>query len=121
MTEILKFGFNWITDSYSLFENPLYDYFVMAAIGTAALAIAWGIVGDLYDSRIIVGSLMGKIFHWPIRLLAFTVIFLMTSALFRLISFIISIPTWFWVTMLLVIIVSITIFAVYKIRTLNQE
>ncbi len=78
-----KFIFDLITSSYSLFENPFYNYIAMFIVGSIAFAIAWNLVGEI-GAR---GEL-GSILHWIIRFIAFIIIWFIFSILISIILFI---------------------------------
>lgn len=42
-----KIIFDLITASYSLFDNPFYNYIAMLIVGSIAFAIAWNLVGEI--------------------------------------------------------------------------
>lgn len=71
LTDIFRFIFDMATDPLSLPINPLYEWAILGVIGIFAYAIAFRLVGDMYDAGDISGSTLGSIFHWIIRFLIF--------------------------------------------------
>lgn len=47
MAEILKPIFEWLVGHFQLFDNPLYDSFVMMIIGGFSYVVAFRLVGKL--------------------------------------------------------------------------
>jgi hypothetical protein len=84
MAEILKPIFEWLVGHFQLFENPLYDSFVMMIMGGFSYVVAFRFVGKLYDEEFIDGRIMGSIIHWVVRLIVFTVLFVLGSIAIRL-------------------------------------
>lgn len=108
MKELLKPIFEWLTSNYYLFDNAIYNYFAMALVGLVALIVAWNSVGFLYNHDLISGRISGSIIHWLLRFIAFIVIFTIISSIIGLVRFILSIPTWIWLVLGAIIIVSTT-------------
>ncbi len=78
LTEIFGFMFDMATDPLSLPINPLYEWAILGVIGIFAYAVAYRLVGDMYDSGDISGSTLGSIFHWIIRFLIFIAVWFVT-------------------------------------------
>lgn len=78
LTEIFRFIFDMATDPLSLPINPLYEWAILGVIGIFAYAVAYRLVGDMYDSGDISGSTLGSIFHWIIRFLIFIAVWFVT-------------------------------------------
>lgn len=77
-TEIFRLIFDMVTDPLSLPINPFYEWAILLIIGEIAYRFAFRIVGDMYDSSEISGSVLGSFFHWIIRFLIFAAIWLVT-------------------------------------------
>lgn len=97
---IFKEIYTFITDQYTLFDNPLYNYFAMGIVLAVAFVVAWNFVGSLYDNDIIETSFMGSLIHWIARFVIATILFIITSAIIWVIKFIIQ----HWIAILIVII-----------------
>lgn len=112
--EIFKFIFDRITDPLSLPINPLYEWIILGIIGLAAYCFAYRIVGDLYDSGDINGSVIGSIIHWVIRLFVFFAIWFITNTVIVVGQWIVS----HWVIVAAIagaLVLTITIaYATYK-------
>ena len=122
----MKYLFEYITDSFSLLENPLDDYVVMAIIGIIAYGIAYGLVGRLYNYDIIDGRGAGHILHWIIRLIVFVIIFYLAATAIRIYNWFMDLPSYKWWIIGLVIGASIFICGLYKFhlrrkRELNER
>jgi len=50
-----------MTLPFSIFENPLLDYFIMAIIGALSFKVAWDVTGDIG-----IRGVLGSIIHWTI-------------------------------------------------------
>lgn len=104
-----KFIFDLITASFSLFENPIYNYIAMTIIGFIAFKFAFGIVDELGLKKE-----AGSIAHWIIRLLAFVFIWLACSILIKLITFIMN--NW-----LVVIISCLLLLLIYVLKIYSKS
>ena len=71
MSKIFSFIFDMFTDPLTLPIEPWKEWLIIGIIGLIAYVVAFIIVGNMYDSDQINGSLAGSIFHWVIRLLIF--------------------------------------------------
>ncbi len=71
---MFKFIFEILTDPLGLPIPWIWEYVILAVIGTCAYLLAFRAVGDMYDGGMIGGSCLGSFFHWLIRLLVFVVI-----------------------------------------------
>ena len=80
---MLKFIFDLITSQFSLFEDPLCNYVVMAIVGTIAFIIAFTAVGDLGFK-----GTLGSIAHWTIRFIVFVVVWFIFLVVINVIKFI---------------------------------
>lgn len=114
---MLKWIFNFITDQFTLFDNYLYNYIAMGIIGLIAFAIAYGLVGKLYDNDVIEGSGIGSILHWIIRLLVCTVLFLVASLVIWIVKIIISVPLYIWLITLGALVLLLIIYIILKIKS----
>lgn len=123
MKTILKPIFEWLTDGYTLFDNVIYNYVVMAIVGYIAFAVAWNGVGSLYRNNVISGRTSGSVLHWIFKLITFAVLFSVVSIILRLIRLIITVPLWIWFTITIVglLIVGITIFLIIRNKQDNTD
>jgi len=96
MKEILKPMFEFVFDQLQLFENPIYNYIVMAIIGTVAFKIAW---------EVSPGGRWGSLIHWTVRILAVVMLFTIISGIIWLISLIITIPMWIWILVVISLVI----------------
>lgn len=120
MKNILKPIFEMVTGQYILFDNIIYNYIAIAIIGVLAFKIAWNLVGNLYDSGIIIGRRSGSLIHWLIRIIMFIIIFYLCSAIIWLTKFIFA-----YRTTVLIIIGTIAVFVIIyknikKIKKMNK-
>lgn len=83
-------------DSFSLLENPLDDYVIMAIIGIVAYGIAYSLVGKLYHYDIIDGRGVGQIMHWIIRLVVFVIIFYLVATAIRIYNWFVALSKYKW-------------------------
>ena len=67
----MKEVFEFLTSPLSLPIHWAWQYFILLGIGGIAFAIAFAIVGKLYDWDIIYSSKAGSILHWILRILFF--------------------------------------------------
>lgn len=102
MKDFIKPLFEFMTSYYSLFDNPIYNYFLMAIVGVLAFIIAWKVVGSLYDDKYIISKKAGSIIHWVIRLIAFIIVFSFASIIIWIVKLILVIPIWLWIVILIV-------------------
>lgn len=93
-----KFLFDYFTSSFSLFKDPINNYFAMAVVGIIAFLVAWNVVGKLYRSDIIEGRGIGSFLHWVIRFIVFIVIWFIFATVIRVINWIRHVPVYVWVT-----------------------
>lgn len=92
----MKFLFEYITNSFTLIDNPLDDYVLMAIIGGVSFAIAYMLVGKLYGNKVISGRGIGHILHWVIRLIVFVVVFYIAAAMIRVYTWFAALPDYKW-------------------------
>ena len=92
----MKFLFEYLTNSFSLLNNPLNNYIVMAVIGIIAYRIAYTLVGDLYCLDLIDGRGTGHVLHWIIRLIVFVVIFYGVATTIRVYKWFYGLPDYKW-------------------------
>lgn len=92
----MKYAFEYLTDSFSLLNNPIDDYVAMVIIGLIAYVIAYNLVGKLYSNNLIDGRRAGHILHWIIRLVVFVVTFYVAATVIRLYNWFHSLPDYKW-------------------------
>lgn len=112
----LKYLFEYIVDSFSLLENPLDDYVIMAIIGIIAYGIAYSLVGKLYSYDIIDGRGVGRIVHWMIRLIVFVIIFYLVATTIRIYNWFVELPNYKWWVIGLAMGGSIVAYGFYKVN-----
>lgn len=112
---MLKLAFNYLTDSYSLLEDPINNYIIMAAVGFAAYLIAYSIVGWFYHTDMIDGRAAGHVLHWIIRLGVFIAIYYVTATAIRLFKWIKGFPVYVRCTVVAaVILITVARYFLYK-------
>lgn len=116
MKAILKPLFEYLISGYTIFENPIYNLLVFAAIGVIAKEISWAVTGDFYRSGLITGRASGSFIHWTTRYLVVSGIVVTFAIVVNLIKFFISVPLWIWIALLLSIALAITAFYLSKSR-----
>ncbi len=92
----MKILFEYLIDSFSLLENPLDDYVIMAIIGVIAYLIAYSLVGKLYSYDLIDGRGAGHFLHWIIRFIVFVVIFYAAAIPIRVYTWFHGLPDYKW-------------------------
>ena len=75
---MFKVIFDFLTEPLGLPIEWYWEYLILAVIGFITYVIAFRVVGDMYDSGAISGSIAGSFFHWVIRLFFFAVIWAIT-------------------------------------------
>ena len=71
MREFFSFCFDQLTDPFSLPLDPIMEYILLGFIGMLAFALAYRLVGNMYDADIIGGRVLGSLFHWILRFVLF--------------------------------------------------
>ena len=117
----LKYLFEYIVDSFSLLENPLDDYVVMAIIGIIAYGVAYSLVGKLYNYDIIDGRGAGHILHWIIRLIVFVIIFYLAATAIRIYNWFVALPNYKWWIIGLAMGGSIVIYGLCKVHSYRKR
>lgn len=92
----MKLLFEYLTSSFSLLDNPIDNYVVMAFIGMIAYGIAFGEVGKLYRSGFINGRGVGHVLHWIIRFIVFVGMFYISATIIRVYNWFSSLPDYRW-------------------------
>ncbi|MCH5250513.1 MAG: hypothetical protein J1E98_11290 [Lachnospiraceae bacterium] len=92
----MKLLFEYITSSFSLFEDSIKNYIFMALIGALAFSVAYKVVGELYSFGIIYGRGAGHVLHWIIRLIVFVVIYYVLATIIRIYNWFNSLPDFKW-------------------------
>ena len=109
---MLKLLFEFLTSSFSLSENPISNYIIMAVVGYIAFLMAYNIVGWFYYTDIIEGKGVGQILHWVIRLFIFVIIYLIAAVAIRIYKWVMGIPMYVWWVVMIIIIGIILIVAI---------
>lgn len=89
---MLKVLFNYLTGSFSLLENPMNDYVLMAIIGFFSFIIAYSAVGWFYSNHFISGRSLGSVLHWLIRIIVFIFIYFFVATMIRVYIWLQQIP-----------------------------
>lgn len=119
---MLKFTFEYLTDSFSLLENPIDDCIIMGAVGVIAFLIAYNIVGWFYQTDIIEGGEAGHILHWIIRLIVFVIIYYAVATAIRIYYWIAGVPVYvWWIVAAAAVTVSILIVSIKLIIYRNEH
>lgn len=95
----MKILFEYLTNSFSLLDNPIDDYMAMAIVGVMAYMIAYSIVGKLYRYDIIDGRGAGHIWHWIIRGIVFAIIYYAFATAIRIYKWFNALPDYKWCIM----------------------
>lgn len=101
-----KFLFDLITSPFSIFENPICDYVVLAIIGYIAYKVAFGTVGDLG-----LRGEAGSIAHWIIRFFVFAFIWFICCVAITLITFIIN--NWIIIMISAILLIIVYVLKIY--------
>ena len=117
----MKYLFEYIADSFSLFENPLNNYVAMAIIGVIAYRIAYSLVGRLYILDIIDGRVAGHILHGSIRLIVFTIFFCLVATAIRIYNWFMELPIYKRWIIGFVIGVSIFVYGLHKFHLFRRR
>ncbi len=117
---MLKLLFEFLTSSFSLSENPISNYIIMAVVGYIAFLMAYNIVGWFYYTDIIEGKGVGQILHWVIRLFIFVIIYLIAAVAIRIYKWVMGIPMYVWWVVMIIIIGIILIVAIANL-ILNRK
>lgn len=106
---MMKMLVQYITDSFSLLENPIEDILVMKIVGALAFLVASGVVGRLYRSRDIDGRAAGSLLFWIIYLAVFSFVFLACATLIRVYNWMVGAPMYIWWLIGILIIFVLTV------------
>ena len=117
---MLKLLFEFLTSSFSVSENPISNYIIMAVVGYIAFLMAYNIVGWFYYTDIIEGKGVGQILHWVIRLFIFVIIYLIAAVAIRIYKWVMGIPMYVWWVVMIIIIGIILIVAIANL-ILNRK
>lgn len=85
---LLKLLFEFLTDPLGLPIPYIYEYMILAVIGAFAYVIAYNLVGKLYNNDLIDGKMLGKIFHWSIRIVVFVLLWAISYGIIELFFFV---------------------------------
>lgn len=121
MSLIFKPVFEILIGDVAVCDNILYNYLILLLVGEVAFRCAYGLVGDAYHSGAISGRAAGSILHWVIRFPIYVVIAYLLRAGIWIYNFILDIPMWVWLTLLvmclLVIAATICFIIIHKRKT----
>lgn len=116
----MKVLFEYITGSYTLFNNLLHNYVAMFIIGCISYSIAYRAVGKLYRCDVIDGYGAGHILHWFIRLIVFSVIFILATTVLRIWNWFHGLPVYKWWIIGSVVGISIIIECIMNFKNKKQ-
>lgn len=111
---MLKLVFEYLTDSYSLLENPVDNYIIMTAVGFIAYVIAYNIVGWFYQTDMIDGRSIGHILHWIIRFMVFMAIYYVFTTVIRIYKWLAGVSVCAWLIILAIIVIATIIVIILK-------
>lgn len=92
----MKLLFNYLTNSFSLLDNPADNYVIMTIVGVIAFTVAYSVVGELYRIGFIEGRESGHVLHWLIRLVVFVIIFYIFATVMRIYNWFDNLPDYKW-------------------------
>lgn len=92
----MKMLVQYITDSFSLLENPIENFLDMKIVGVLAFLLASDVVGRLYRSRDIDGRTAGSVLFWIIYSAVFSFVFLVCATLIRGYNWVVGVPMYIW-------------------------
>ena len=118
----MKYLFNYLVDSFSLFDNVIYDWFVIGCICIISRYVAYSFVGRLYRNNSINGRGAGHILHWIIRFVVFVIIFYLSATIIRIYKWVLQTPNykwWIWVCGLGVFGSAFAIYLIWQRRKRN--
>lgn len=121
MKTILRPIFEWITGNYNLFENTIFNYIMMGFIGLIAFGVALQVVGDMYSGGSISSREAGSFFHWLIRLIVFTLLFVVISIIMWIVGLIMSVPLWIWISLIVIVFMVIIVIQIIEIKKKKES
>lgn len=72
---LLKQAYQYLIESFELFDSPTYNLIFMLVVGLVSFSVAWSVVGRLLDGDWISGGDKASMAHWCIRIFASVVIY----------------------------------------------
>lgn len=122
MREIFGFVFDRLTDPLELPIPAFWEYIILLAISAIAYAIAFSVVGNMYNDGSIDSSAEGRVIHWLIRLAVFIGIWAVTYMVIMLVKWIVA----HWIVVVsvlggLLITGIITIFVIFNKKEMHNE
>ena len=118
MKEILKPLFDWYIGNFNFSDNYIANAIVTGVIGLVAFVLAYRFVGRLYQDGFIESRIGGSIFHWTVRLIIFVILYYLAKFTAFVGNFILSIPYWAWVSIL---ILSVVCAVLYLLKRIYQK
>ena len=88
MRDFFSFCFDQLTDPFSLPLEPISEYIILAFIGFLAFILAYKLVGNMYDTDVISGNVLGSISHWILRFIIFVSLWGLTNGAIAVYRFI---------------------------------
>lgn len=79
MREIFRLCFEQFTDQLTFLLNPLAELIFVWILHKIVYKLAFSVVGDLYHSGIISGSLTGSFLHWFLRGVSFAIAWMIVN------------------------------------------
>lgn len=117
--------FDWLIGSIALSNNILYNLVITSILGTLLYVVTFKMVGKLYNTDIISGSIAGKVCYFVL----FIINVFITALILRLIQFIIRLynyvstfPLWVWLSIVggISLIIILTLFVKSKISNVSR-
>jgi hypothetical protein len=94
--------FEFFTEQFSLFDNPLYNFVTVAVLVLVADQVAFSRVGVLYRLRLISGRGSGSVLYWLLKFVMFAVFASVLACVIWVGRLVASIPRMVWVVLVLV-------------------
>ena len=85
----MKVIFDLLTSPLGLPIAWFWEYIILWVISGIAYRVAFALVGNLYDSHLIFGSLSGSICHWIIRLFFFVLFWFIAYGIIAAVNWIV--------------------------------
>ena len=101
--------------------NPLVDTILFAIIGFISFAVAFGLVGQIFDALGFYDSDVMSGVHWIIRVVVFGTLTYLLVKLFQFIAWLISFPWWVYLIALVVVVFVIVIVYSIKYKTKKSK
>jgi len=118
LKEILKPLFDWYVGNFNFSDNLIANSIVTSVIGLFAFVLAYRFVGWIYQNGFIESRNGGSIIHWIVRVIIFVILYYVAKFTAFVGNFILSIPYWGWVS---VLILCVAYAMIYFLKRLIQK